>query len=187
MIKKLIGTLALGTLLAAGANAATISLSGPNEIDVGLGFELTVGGSGFGTGLGAGGIVVKFDPGLVQLDLVTLGALPGLDAGFSCPGGANCPDLGPGTALILWGTFGANLLPTGEDALMATLAFTAIGPGSATFTINSFDDAGGWLDPTFGSLATPDFVDAKVNVVPLPAAVWFMVGGLASLMGFRRK
>ncbi|MDH3589262.1 MAG: VPLPA-CTERM sorting domain-containing protein [Gammaproteobacteria bacterium] len=195
MIKKILATLAIGLLLVASANAATVrgngttstvTISGPAEVNIGDSFSLSLLGDGFLNGLGAGGLVLIYDPNLVQLDGVKLAPLPGLDAGFSCPGGANCPDLGPGNALALWGTFGANLLPDGFGK-MADINFTAIGLGSAVFSMISFDQAGGWLDPFFSPLPTPGFNEFKVNIVPLPAAVWFMIGGLASLMGFRRK
>ena len=41
-------------------------------------------------------------------------------------------------------------------------------------------------DPTVKPF-TPDFVGANVSVVPLPAAAWLMMGGLAALGGFARR
>ncbi len=48
---------------------------------------------------------------------------------------------------------------------------------------------GGWFGTGFTPIDNPDFgtFSMEINVVPLPAAVWFMIGGLGTLLGFRRK
>ncbi|MDH3588865.1 MAG: cohesin domain-containing protein [Gammaproteobacteria bacterium] len=188
MIKKVIATLAFSAVLAAGANASTLSISGPDKVTVGESFSLSVFADGFLEGLLTGGAVVMFDPSLVQLVGVKLAPLPNLDPNFSCPGGPACPDLGPGNGLMIWGAgIGFNMLPDGFGK-MADVNFRAIAAGSVLFSLMTFDDAGGWLGPNLDPIPVPEFNEWKIGIndVPLPAAVWLMAGGLASLPGFGR-
>ena len=47
--------------------------------------------------------------------------------------------------------------------------------------------AGPWVSAVdFVSIIEPDYGSASVTAVPVPAAVWFMLSGLAALFGMRR-
>ena len=194
MIKKLIGTLALTLLFAVQANAATMTITGPADATVGDSFQLQIFGDFSEAGLIAGGITFFWDAALVQLDNITLDLAAVPD--FSCPGSVSCPAPGAGEAAIVWGEFLSDLIVPGTgNILMATLDFTAIGAASEAMAAFSMIDnpvlTGGWFGSGFSPIDTPAFGSFEMNVdtgiVPLPAAVWFMVGGLGTLLGFRRK
>jgi len=193
MIKKLIGSLALTLLFAASANAATLTIMGPASATVGDSFQLEIWGDFGAEGLIAGGITFGWDSSLVQLDMITR-AFGATD--FSCPGSPGCPPPTANSAPIVWGEFLADLIaPNAGPKLMATLNFTAIGPiAEALATFSMADNpnlTGGWFGSGFAPIDIPSFggftMDVNSAVVPLPAAVWFMIGGLGTLLGFRRK
>ena len=63
-----------------------------------------------------------------------------------------------------------------------SMTFMAVGAGTSTVSLlETTGPFGGF--PEFD----PSFVDATVTVVPVPAAIWLMFGGLASLIGFGRR
>ncbi len=195
MIKKLIGALTVGLLLAANANAATLSITGPDSVMVGDSFELQIWASDFTDGLRAGGINFLYDSALVSLDGVTL-EIP-TSASFSCPGSANCPADTAGSTAIVWGEFQTDLLDPGHagPTLMATVSLTAIAGAAEALAVfdmtSNIQLTGGWFGSGFAAIDAPVYegavVDVQTAVIPLPAAVWFMMGGLGVLARFRRK
>ena len=82
---------------------------------------------------------------------------------------------------------------------MATLGFTAVGAAASEalaffFMENNSDLTNGWwvLDSDgagFSPIDVPSFgtFSMEISDVPLPAAIWFMIGGLGTLLGFCRK
>jgi len=95
-------------------------------------------------------------------------------AGCSVPGEING---------IAFGNFGG--LAAAGATLVSSLSFTGLGVGVSPLTMADNDTpAGAWF-ATDGS--GPLVVDYAVAVVPAPAAVWLMSGGLGMLLGFARK
>ena len=179
--------------IAAPANAATISLDGPASVNVSDSFSLTILGDFSADGLFGGGLLFGYDPALVAIDSITLGPDTATDPAFSCPnpGNANCVTV-PGSESITWGNF-SNVLNPGHavPASMATINLTALGAGTAVFTLIDDPGAGGWFDAAFGD-ATPAFTGASVSiagvsVIPVPAAVWLFGSGLLGLIGIARR
>ncbi|MBT8135420.1 MAG: hypothetical protein KJO54_00265 [Gammaproteobacteria bacterium] len=93
MIRKILGTLVMSSLLAAGANATTITFMGPTDtIEPGQSFDVTVSASGFTEGLFGAAMWITYDANLVTLDRITLNNFGAanfdgsnsLDLGFSC-------------------------------------------------------------------------------------------------------
>ncbi|MDH3588132.1 MAG: VPLPA-CTERM sorting domain-containing protein [Gammaproteobacteria bacterium] len=189
MIKKVIAALTVGLLLAVNANAASMSIVGPDKVRVGDTFELQIWGDFSGEGLIAGGINLFWDPALVQLNSINLKLNTVAD--FSCPGSVNCPPNTANSAVIVWGQFLTDLIaPTDvPPTLMANLSFTATAPGLAVFDmVTNGALTGGWFGAGFTPIDDPTFGLHTMGInIPLPAAVWFMIAGLASLAGFRRK
>lgn len=194
MTKKLIGALMLTMLFAANANASSLMITGPDQVEPGQTFELQIWGDFSGEGLIAGGITFFWDSALVGLNSITraFGA-----ADFSCPGSPGCPPATANSAPIVWGEFLTDLIAVDAvpPTLMATLNFTAnvtSAEGAAAFSMaDNTALTGGWFGAGFSTIATPEFgafqLDINTAVIPLPAAVWFMIGGLGTLLGFRRK
>lgn len=193
MIKRLVAIFALSLLFAVQVNAATLTIGGPDSASVGDAFEITISGDFGAQGLIAGGISFYWNDALLDLNSISL-ELP-VAADFSCPGGSNCTPGGADSALIVWGEFLVDLIdPNAGQTLMATLSFTAVGSATealASFSMTNADDlTGGWFGANYVDIPTPDFGTFEMQidqvVVPLPAAVWFMIGGLTTLLGFRR-
>ncbi len=189
MIKNLVGILALSLFFAAHANAASLSITGPTDATVGDSFQIQIWGDFSGEGLIAGAISFFWDDALVQLDYVQL------ELDTVC-GFAGCPMSTSNSVPIFWGEFLNNLIDPGDPAptLMATLGFTAVGAPAAEalaffFMQNNSDLTSGWWGPGFSPIDVPSFgtFTMEISDVPLPAAVWFMIGGLGTLLGFRRR
>ncbi|MEM6640000.1 MAG: VPLPA-CTERM sorting domain-containing protein [Pseudomonadota bacterium] len=190
-IKKLIGAAALTGVMAT-ANAASLSLvyTGDNEVDTdgailalagdSLTFDLIMDFSGDGEATLGGGFDVNFDAmGLEFAEYVS--------AGLGEQSFGRDPILEDGR--LFNGAFGAFGGLTGPD-LVATITFTVIGDagdyqlGPSTTT----GDSGPFVSAdTFLPQTPPDAIGATVRVVPVPAAVWFMLSGLGALVGFGRR
>ncbi|MFK8016595.1 MAG: VPLPA-CTERM sorting domain-containing protein [Gammaproteobacteria bacterium] len=188
-IKKMIGAVALMGLMAS-ANAASVSLiyTGGNDID------------DDGAILAAGGDVLSFDLVMDFTDRITLGG--GFDvnwdtaglgnveytsAGFGDPSFGRDPVMEDGR--LFNGAVGNfNGLTEGT---IASISFTVIGTeGDFAIAPSGTDgDSGPWIDGiTFVDvIENVEYNGANVRVVPVPAAVWFMLSGLGALIGFGRR
>ena len=177
----------------AAANAASVNIT-PTSVDGALigdiiTFEISIDFTDDPT-LG-GGFDVNWDPNALQLvsfsDTVILGdpafgRPPDDCAQVACVGG-----LGAGT-LQSWGvgdfaglTFGV-VGQVSFEVLAGAIGGTivALGPTQGI--------AGPWVSAIdFVSIIEPDYGSATVTAVPVPAAVWFMLSGLAALFGIRRQ
>lgn len=185
-IQKTLGSIVLGAM-AMSAQAASISLvyngpnpmgdntdiilAGPNEL---LTFDVVMDFSDAPT-LG-GGFDIVFDPSSLEFESFTNNEIG--EDGFG-----RDPDEFDGL-LESW-AFGAFGGMTGPD-IVGTVSFTYLGglteiSLTATSGIGgpfvSFDNPGSMLDVDFGS----------VQVVPVPAAVWFLLSGLGALLGVRNR
>ena len=190
MFKKVLLSLAAAVALTAGANAATVSIVAPDKVTVGDTFDIQIFGDFDNDGLLAGGLQLLYDSSLLSLSFGQFDL--GVDPDLSCPGAGLCPVDPAGTVSIVWGQFLADLIPAGAGpTLMATLTATALAPdaGTALTAIDFSAFTGGWFGAGFVNIATPEFLGAavEINPIPLPAAVWLMIGGLGALARFRRS
>lgn len=175
-------------LFVAHANAASLSITGPTDATVGDSFQIQIWGDFSGEGLIAGGITLFWDDAQVQLDYVHL------ELDTVC-GFAGCPVGISNSVPIFWGEFLNNLIEPDSPppTLMATLDFTAVGAGAGSLALFIMEDNGdftsGWFGAGFSPIDVPSFgtFSMQISDVPLPAAVWFMIGGMGTLLGFRRK
>lgn len=187
-IKKVIGAAALMGMMAS-ANAASLSLVYTGDADTAADGAILV----------QSGDSVTFDLIMDFSDDPTIGG--GFDINFDSAGlmfesyvGAGLgdadfgrdPDVEDGR--LFSGAFGSFNVLTGPE-LVATITFTAMGaPGDYNVSPSGTTGPGGpFIDGTFINTITPDFNGADVRIVPVPAAVWFMLSGLGALVGFGRR
>lgn len=191
-IKKLIGAAALMGVMAT-ANAASVSLvyTAGSTIDEAIAddgailansgdmltFELVMDFTDIPT-LG-GGFDINFDTG--GLSFVSYDS-----AGLGEPSFGRDPDVEDGRLFSgAVGAFGGI-----TEGLIATITFMAGQTAGDYGVAPSGTDgiAGPWIDfADFITLIEPDYNGATVRVVPVPAAVWFMLSGLGALVGFGRR
>jgi hypothetical protein len=171
------------------ANAFTLSVV-PQSPSVSLGGTLTVDVvaagllDGSAPSIGTYDLSLSYDSALLSLADVTFGSgldVNGLgsmqDTSASTPGVANAFELSFDSIADL------NQLQPGTFSLF-TLVFHAgaIGTSALTLAINALGDAA-------GNALTPDVANATVSVapVPLPAAAWLLLSGIAATSGFVRR
>ncbi|MFK8014667.1 MAG: VPLPA-CTERM sorting domain-containing protein, partial [Gammaproteobacteria bacterium] len=177
------------TGLIASAQAASVSVVYTGSNDVG----------DDGAVMGVPGEVLTFDLVMDFSDRITLGG--GFDVTWNSGGltfveyasaGLGDPNFGRDPVLqngrLFNGAVGNfNGLTVGT---IATISFTIVGtPGLFLIRPSGTDgDSGPWIDGvTFVDTIIPDYNSAAVRVIPVPAAVWFLLSGLAALFGFRRS
>jgi hypothetical protein len=102
---------------------------------------------------------------------------------------------------VCWGDGFIDGLATGNfdgladpgPILIATITFDTLAAGAFLMDISEDDNiAGPFVSArTFNTYPDLQFGDATINVssgvVPVPAAIWLMIGGLGTLLGYRRK
>jgi len=80
-----------------------------------------------------------------------------------------------------------NFAGIGGPFTVGVMTFDALAMGVASLTMMDNDIPSGSFFSTAGNLMTIDYVGTEIRVVPLPAAVWLMLGGLGMLLGFGKK
>jgi hypothetical protein len=144
----------------------------------------------------AGGLDVFYDETIISYnnDFAFDAAFP-TDPDFSRPGTSGDPDncTTDPSALGCSGRGEINGIAFGNFngiadtvTLVGTLSFTGLSVGVSPITMATNDlPAGEWFDVS-GNLMDVVYRGAQFGV-PVPAAVWFMISGLAALFGFARK
>jgi len=161
--------------------------AGPVDIGVTVAFDLIMDFSGTqligGTEQSeitlGGGFGVNFDASILQFASYD-------SAGLGDPFFGRDPDVMDG--LLESGAFGDFNGLTGPD-LVATMSFIAVAGGDTSIALSATaGDAGPFISAAdFTTILDVEFGSADVAVVPVPAAVWFMLSGLGALVGFGRK
>lgn len=146
-----------------------------------------------------GGIELTYDPSMLQFDGFAYNSDPSsLYSGSNFPAIALSEDFTHSATtgkihdigiVSAFGIPGYQALPL--SGVLGTFTFTPVATGSSDLLIrelNSGEKAGQFV--TDGSvLINPTINNGTVNVsaVPLPATIWFLLGGLGTLFGFKRK
>ena len=128
--------------------------------------------------LAGGSIDFSYGPGLAFADAA-------IDATWDPAFSFGVGDQSDGTASYVFGTFTGVATDAGIVDIM-TISFNVLGNGAITMSDSAAPGATGWLTFSGASLAIDYGTGAEV-VVPVPAAVWFMLSGLGALLGFRRS
>lgn len=139
-----------------------------------------------------GGINFTYDPSKIQYDSFTfrsgasntLGIEPMVSDVWTSSNGA-LESIAFGAADFMAGI--------NDAGAVGTITFQAIAGGDTILDISASEDpfkGGSFLAAADFSQQTVSFLDAEIAIlgeVPLPAAVWLMLGGLTGLGLFRRK
>jgi hypothetical protein len=142
------------------------------SVTIGIDFDQTTVGGSF---------AVDFDDTALQFLGIVYTAVPATDAGFTCPGSSNCPDVAPDFLALgnITGYSGAQdvaeitfeVLPDAVNGL-TTLTLLQTGGGFS-------DDAGTQISVAFGS--------DSLNIVPEPSNGLLLGCGMLSLLARRRR
>jgi hypothetical protein len=190
-MKSIIRKCVVGAMLALGAAAAqadTITVvPSAGTIGVGNTFTVTVAASNFIAGaapsIGAFDLGVSFDSSILSLVSVAFGS------GLSFPSGAGSIQDVTGA---VGGAFSvAEVSLESEAALntqqldafaLFTITFNALNFGTSqiSLTLNGLSNAA-------GDALSANLINSSVNVVPLPAAAWLLLSGIAAFGAVARR
>lgn len=169
--------LAVSSLIGPAAYAASIDLTPISQaVNVGDTFFVDFVGKGFASPLDGGGFNLAFDPSVVRLDSVVIDTTKWE---FLPSGGLI--DNTSGTATDI--SFNTFVNSNVGDFNIGRFNFTALAIGTSPFTMT---DSAAF---PFGSGGVPVNVTynaGQAQVVPVPAAFWFLLSGAMGLLGFRK-
>lgn len=158
-------------LSATATEAATVRFD-PSSLTVNLGniFSMDIIAEDFTTTTEGGGLSLSFDESIVNVNSVALDT--SVWEFFTDPGTIN-----NGTGLVSDMIFASFAGRTGNFDI-GTVFFTAIGPGTSNLGLTS-----SLLNPFAGGgeVIPVTLTDGSVSVVPLPAALWFLLSGMGTL------
>ncbi|MFK7888142.1 MAG: hypothetical protein AB8G16_14880 [Gammaproteobacteria bacterium] len=162
--------------------SATTALSAGDIVDFDVVMDFSTNDSGLGSDITlGGGFDLLWDPAAMTFHGLTLS---GIDENDFAPGD---PDIFPGLAFNWsFGVFGGISGP----ALVGTISFEVLAGAPATSMISGrgTDGIGGpfvsALD--FVTLLDVNYNAVEITTVPVPAALWFMLGGLGALLRLGR-
>lgn len=125
-----------------------------------------------------GGFDINFDSGFFVFESFTF-------TGSGVPGANSEPESQDGRLF-------SGLFYTAFDEPVATIArivFTANGSDTGTIFPSGTAGIGGpWIDRIDNvSIIEPNYEGVTVRIVPVPAAIWFLVSGLGVLLGLHRR
>lgn len=126
-----------------------------------------------------GGFSILYDPNALMLVSFDQNETIG-DPEFSRP-----PDLWPGV-LDTWAVGALDGLPA--TAVLGSVVFevlTSMGTDTLIYMMPDGSICGCWVGADFVSIIRPDYGSVTISRVPVPAAIWFMLGGLGALLSVR--
>jgi hypothetical protein len=193
MRSKLLGLVAALVLggVSSVANAVSVYLE-PTSQDVNLGdqFAVELWWDFTGDATLGGGTDIMWDATAFSLVSILFDDNPNFDVAFT-----RCDDEPCDSPGLIDGLSTGNFNGLAGDGplFIATITFQTLVEGA--FAIALAEDAniaGPFVSATrFDIYPDLEFIGADVNViggvVPLPAAAWLLIGGLGTLLGFRRK
>jgi hypothetical protein len=179
--KSISAVVGLGFLAMSSAQAATVSLTpSANTVRVGEAFTVHVDATAFDIATGGATLGVSYDPSL---------SLTGASASAGSPFGV--PNLNPDDTVDFF--VGLTDPLASGDFPVIDLQFVAVSEsqGAQVTLIDQANFDLAWFDANFDPIPGINYAAANVNVnpVPLPAAVWMMLGGMGLLgwTGRRRR
>jgi hypothetical protein len=177
----LFGLCALG-LFANTTLAATISiLPTSTEAFINDPIMVAIEGQGFSHSVDTAWVTVSWDPNILSYSGITV-ADPPWDSSYIDDSNAAYG--------IIDTIFTGSSEGAGTDFLLAHLDFTALSLGSTKIVVSAFEgecETGACGIFSKDVELFPEYTQAKVNVIPVPAAVWLFGTGLLGLIGFMRK
>jgi len=175
-------SLAAAGTMATGVNAATVGLTEVSPIDALSASVLSVSitGSGFPDTTFGGDMTVSWDPAVLEFQSFTRANPP-------WPNGSLVDSDGSDGHISF--TAASDNFDQGPAFSIGDLTYTVIGAAGSFSPIVFSDGLDGWQALVGANLTTVgvSYESGSVNVVPLPAAGWLMLGGLGLLMGALRQ
>lgn len=175
--------LAAATLLAcAAAPAQTVAIDPVHtDVHVGDSFSVQVQASGFPDRIYGGGYNLAFDPGILQLDGISI------PANWEFTRSTGLLDPASGTVSDVY--FNTFVAPIKGDFLTATLQFKAVGVGTSAITLSGSPSFP--FGDEYGNPVAVTYIhgSATVAAVPEPSSLVLALGGMAclGLMARRRR
>ncbi len=184
---SVLGALLFFVLASPGAHAVALILS-PNAQDVGVGSQVSVDVRAInlaGDFVGAYDFNVSWDP--TFLDFVTIDFGPYLDGPSMSVQSFDSST--PGLLSVSEFSSGSLGMQDGTPFTLFTLTFDAVAAGTSDFHFTPGSSSGfDFLADAFGQTLDVEIREGKIRVdpVPVPAAVWFLLSGLAAI-GIRAR
>lgn len=144
----------------------------------GASFSVQLVGRGFSQATVGGGVDLFFDPAALQVTSVTFGS-----SAFEFVNTVQAIDNSAGKVDSILVSSLRN--PPSGDFNVATIGFMATQAGFSVLDPEASTFPAPWLTPA-GDDIGPTFQDGSVRVVPLPASIWMLLGGLGAI-GLIRK
>ncbi|HEX9628119.1 MAG TPA: hypothetical protein VGA00_14355 [Acidiferrobacterales bacterium] len=175
LTKTLLAVTLLSAIASFPTQAATISLMPTSQTTVvGGAFTLDVLMDFSDDPTVGGGIDIFYNSSLLQFDTFVFNGALGDDPAFRSTPTVLANELNG----LAFGSFTGLSGP----AVVGTLSFTALAAGTATLTTADNDTPwGGFISATTGTAQAVTYTGADVTItpIPLPAAVWLMLSGVA--------
>ncbi len=184
---SLLGALLILALFSSGAHAVALILA-PNAQNVGVGSQVSVDVRAInlaGDFVGAYDFNVSWDPTL--LDFINIEFSPYLDGPSMST--QSFDEFTPGTLSVSEFSSGSLSMQDGTPFTLFTLTFDALAVGTSDFHFTAGGSPGfDFLADAFGETLDVEIREGKIRIdpVPVPAAVWFLLSGLAAI-GMRAR
>jgi len=173
-IKKIIAVISM-LLLSGQLSANTITWSSStSNVNINDVFTIDIIGTGFLNNVDGGGIDFSYDANVLNVLSVSIDEnVWDLGAGINTGSIDNTLGVVGGISVNAWSNV------TG-DFSVTSITFQAISGGATSLSLSEWA-----LNPwaSNGNIINPNFVNATVNVVPVPAAAWLFGSGLIALLG----
>lgn len=173
----------LGAFFSSQSYATVVSVD-PTSTTVGLNstFSVLLKGTGFNNVTGFG-FDLKWDSSIVKLVSAVVDGTP-WEFTTSNSGGTNVHAIGSGMASGIGGT---SFSSRSGDVDLVNLNFLSLGKLGSTKLDLGLSKNPVWLWADTTGAIIPTLNNGEITVVPVPAAIWFLLTGIASLSAFGRR